>query len=171
MAQQKNGRTTKIWRDGTLIDWSDAPFHVMSHVVHYGSSVFEGMRCYETPAGGAMFRAREHMRRLLDSARIYRIPVTHSLDELVQACSDTVAANELRECYIRPIVVRTGETIGVQSGNAPVEVFIICWVWETYLGEKGRTNGVAVCVSSWRRYDAGNFTVYATAGGHEFYMQ
>jgi branched-chain amino acid aminotransferase len=166
MAQQENGRTTKIWRDGTLIDWSDATLHVMSHVVHYGSSVFEGMRCYETPAGGAMFRAREHMRRLLDSARIYRIPVAHSLDELVQACSDTVAANELRECYIRPIVVRTGETMGVHSGNAPVEVFIICWVWETYLGEKGRTNGVDVCVSSWRRAAPDTFPMMAKAGGN-----
>src|SRR5258708_4311204 len=166
MAPQKNGRTTNIWRDVTLIDWSDATLHVMSHVVHYGSSVFEGMRCYETPAGGAMFRAREHMRRLLDSARIYRIPVTHSLDELVQACSDTVAANELRECYIRPIVVRTGETMGVHSGNAPVEVFIICWVWETYLGEKGRTNGVDVCVSSWRRAAPDTFPMMAKAGGN-----
>src|SRR5258708_40117122 len=103
MAQQKNGRTTKIWRDGTLIDWSDATLHVMSHVVHSGSSAFEGMSCYETPPGGALFRAREHMRRLLDSARIYRIPLTHSLDELLQACSHTLAANALRAASCQPI--------------------------------------------------------------------
>ena len=105
MAQQKPGRTTKIWRDGSLVEWNDATIHVMSHVVHYGSSVFEGMRCYETPSGGALFRAREHMRRLLDSSRIYRIPMSYSVDDLVQGCIDTVAANELRECYIRPVVV------------------------------------------------------------------
>src|SRR3954462_15825489 len=99
MAQPPLGRTTKIWRDGALVDWNDATIHVMSHVVHYGSSVFEGMRCYETPNGGAMFRAREHMRRLHDSSRIYRIPLGYSVDDLVQACSDTIAANELRECY------------------------------------------------------------------------
>lgn len=166
MALQKSGRTNKIWRDGALVDWSDATLHVMSHVVHYGSSVFEGMRCYETPSGGAMFRAREHMRRLLDSSRIYRIPMAYSVDELVQGCSDTVAANELRECYIRPVVVRTGESMGVHSGNTPVEVFIICWVWETYLGEKGRANGVDVCVSSWRRAAPDTFPMMAKAGGN-----
>src|SRR5258708_31487832 len=111
MAQQKNGRTTKIWRDGTLIDWSDATLHVMSHVVHYGSSVFEGMRCYETPSGGAMFRAREHMRRLLDSARIYRIPMAYSTVELAQGCSYTCAANDLRDGFIRPRGVPTAQSI------------------------------------------------------------
>ena len=112
-AAPKNGRTTKIWRDGQLVNWEDATIHVMSHVVHYGSSVFEGVRCYETPNGGAMFRAREHMRRLHDSCRIYRMQMQYSVDELIQAMADTVAANDLRECYLRPLVLRTGEQMGV----------------------------------------------------------
>jgi branched-chain amino acid aminotransferase len=166
MAQQKPGRTNKIWRDGSLVEWNDATIHVMSHVVHYGSSVFEGMRCYETPSGGALFRAREHMRRLLDSSRIYRIPMSYSVDDLVQGCIDTVAANELRECYIRPVVVRTGETMGVHSSNTPVEVFIICWISGPYLGKEGLANGVDVCVSSWRRAAPDTFPMMAKAGGN-----
>ena len=106
--QPSSGRTTKIWRDGQLVDWEDANIHVISHVVHYGSSVFEGIRCYETPAGGAIFRARDHARRLLDSCKIYRMPMRYTADEIVQACVDTVAGNDLRECYLRPVVVRTG---------------------------------------------------------------
>ncbi|MEO5568600.1 MAG: branched-chain amino acid transaminase [Gemmatimonadaceae bacterium] len=166
MASQPDGRTQKIWRDGTFVNYEDATIHVMSHVVHYGSSVFEGVRCYETPSGGAVFRLREHMRRLLDSSRIYRIPIKYSVDELVQATVDTVAANDLRECYIRPIVMRTGEQMGVHSGNAPVEVFIICWVWGTYLGKEGVANGVDVKVSSWRRAAPDTFPTMAKAGGN-----
>jgi branched-chain amino acid aminotransferase len=166
MVQRAQGRTTKIWRDGALIDWADATIHVLSHVVHYGSSVFEGMRCYETPAGGALFRAREHFRRLHDSARIYRMPLKYSVDELVQACAETVAANELRECYIRPILIRTGETMGVHSGNTPVEMLIICWVSGPYLGKEGMANGVDVCVSSWRRAAPDTFPMLAKAGGN-----
>src|SRR5882762_598752 len=97
MPQAKTGRTAKIWRNGQLINWEDATIHVISHVVHYGSSVFEGVRCYETPRGGAIFRAREHIRRLLDSCRIYRVPIEYSLDDLVQAMIDTVAGNDIRE--------------------------------------------------------------------------
>jgi branched-chain amino acid aminotransferase len=166
MSAQANGRTSKIWRDGSLVSWDDANIHVMSHVVHYGSSVFEGMRCYETPSGGAMFRAREHMRRLVDSCRIYRIPIRYSVDELVQAATDTIAANDLRECYVRPIAIRTGEQMGVHSGDAPTEVFIICWVWGTYLGKEGVANGVDVKVSSWRRAAPDTFPTMAKAGGN-----
>lgn len=166
MASQPDGRTQKIWRDGTFVNYEEATIHVMSHVVHYGSSVFEGIRCYETPSGGAVFRLREHMRRLLDSSRIYRIPLKYSVDELVQATVDTVAANDLRECYIRPIVMRTGEQMGVHSGNTPVEVFIICWVWGTYLGKEGVANGVDVKVSSWRRAAPDTFPTMAKAGGN-----
>src|SRR5271155_4774268 len=104
MAQPKSGRTTKIWRNGQLVNWEDATIHVISHVVHYGSSVFEGVRCYETPSGGAIFRAGDHMRRLHDSAKIYRMPLEYSAEELVQAMADTVAANDLKECYLRPVV-------------------------------------------------------------------
>src|SRR5215469_8226484 len=100
-------RTQKIWRDGHCEDWPDPTIHVLSHVVHYGSSVFEGIRCYKTPQGGAIFRLREHVRRLVDSSRIYRMALRYSADALVQACVDTVAANELDECYLRPVVIRT----------------------------------------------------------------
>ncbi|HET9454567.1 MAG TPA: branched-chain amino acid transaminase [Gemmatimonadaceae bacterium] len=161
-----SGRTAKIWRDGRLINWADATMHVMSHVVHYGSSVFEGVRCYETPAGGAIFRAREHMRRLHDSCRIYRMPLKYSVDELVQAMCDTVEGNELRECYLRPLVVRTGEQMGVLGTTAPLETFIIAWKWGTYLGTEGVKNGVDVRVSSWRRAAPDTFPAMAKAGGN-----
>jgi branched-chain amino acid aminotransferase len=165
-AAPANGRTTKIWRDGQLVNWEDATIHVMSHVVHYGSSVFEGVRCYETPNGGAIFRAREHMRRLHDSCRIYRMQMPYSIDELIQALADTVAANDLRECYLRPLVLRTGEQMGVYGMDVPVETFIIAWKWGTYLGHEGVTNGVDVRVSSWRRAAPSTFPALAKAGGN-----
>jgi branched-chain amino acid aminotransferase len=160
------GRTARIWRDGQLVNWADANIHVMSHVVHYGSSVFEGVRCYETPGGGAIFRAAEHMRRLHDSCRIYRIPLRHSAEALVQAMCDTVEANELRECYLRPLVVRTGEQMGVLGSDVPVETFIIAWKWGTYLGADGVANGVDARVSSWRRAAPDTFPALAKAGGN-----
>jgi branched-chain amino acid aminotransferase len=166
MAKDANGRTAKIWRDGHLVNWEDATIHVMSHVAHYGSSVFEGVRCYETPKGGAIFRAREHMRRLADSCKIYRMPLRYSTDELMAAMSETVSANELRECYLRPLVLRTGEQMGVYGGGVPVEVFIIAWKWGTYLGHDGVTNGVDVRVSSWRRAAPDTFPTMAKAGGN-----
>lgn len=165
-SQSLNGRTNKIWRDGQLVNWDDATIHVMSHVVHYGSSVFEGVRCYETPAGGAIFRAHEHMRRLHDSCKIYRMLLNYSVDELVQAMVETVGANDLKECYIRPLVLRTGEQMGVYGAGVPIETFIIAWKWGTYLGHEGVTNGVNVRVSSWRRAAPGTFPTMAKAGGN-----
>ncbi|MDQ8154460.1 MAG: branched-chain amino acid transaminase [Gemmatimonadota bacterium] len=161
-----SGATQKIWRDGELVDFKDANIHVMSHVVHYGSSVFEGIRCYETPSGGAVFRLREHMRRLQDSAKIYRMDLKYSLDELCQAVVDTIAANGLKECYIRPLVARTGQNMGVHPGNAPIETFIICWIWGRYLGEEALERGVDVRVSSWRRAAGSTFPTMAKAGGN-----
>ena len=161
-----SGRTEKIWRDGQFVNWSDATIHVMSHVVHYGSSVFEGIRCYETPSGGAVFRLREHMRRLADSCRIYRMPVRYSIDELMQACVDTVSANDLRKCYLRPVALRGGEQMGVLGLDAPVEIFIIAWKWGTYLGAEALSTGVDVCVSSWRRAAPSTFPTLAKAGGN-----
>jgi branched-chain amino acid aminotransferase len=166
MANALNGRTTKIWRDGQLVNWDDATIHVLSHVVHYGSSVFEGIRCYETPSGGAIFRLRDHMRRLLDSCKIYRMEMAHSIDDLCQASLDTVAANELRHCYLRPVVVRTGEQMGVFPGEAPIETFIIAWRWGHYLGDDALENGVDVCVSSWRRAAPDTYPTLAKAGGN-----
>jgi branched-chain amino acid aminotransferase len=138
----------------------------MSHVVHYGSSVFEGVRCYETPGGGAIFRAREHMRRLLDSCKIYRMKIPYSIDDLVQGMCDTVAGNDLQECYLRPLVLRSGEQMGVYGAGVPVETFIIAWKWGTYLGQDGVTNGVNVRVSSWRRAAPGTIPTMAKAGGN-----
>jgi branched-chain amino acid aminotransferase len=166
MADASPGRTEKIWRDGELVSWDDATLHVMSHVVHYGSSVFEGIRCYETPSGGAVFRLRDHMRRLLDSARIYRMPLDYSVDELVQATVDTVAANELRECYLRPIVVRTGQQMGFYPVGVPVECFIIAYRWQSFFSPEALTQGVDVGVSSWRRAAPDTFPSLAKAGGN-----
>jgi branched-chain amino acid aminotransferase len=167
MTKPANGRTAKIWRDGQLVNWEDATLHVMSHVVHYGSGLFEGVRCYETPSGGAIFRAREHMRRLVDSCKIYRVPLAYSADELVQAMSETVAANEMRECYLRPLVVRTGETMGVFGANQPIEVFVIAWKsGGPYLGHEALERGADVRVSSWRRAAPNTFPMMAKAGAN-----
>ena len=161
-----DGRTNLIWRDGQLVNWNDANIHVMSHVVHYGSSVFEGVRCYETPAGGAIFRATEHMRRLHDSCRVYRMPMKYSVDELVRAMCDTVAANDLRQCYLRPIAIRGGQQMSVLATSVPVETFVIAWMWGTYLGAEGVANGVDVRVSSWRRAAPDTIPAMAKAGGN-----
>ncbi|HUO51309.1 MAG TPA: branched-chain amino acid transaminase [Gemmatimonadaceae bacterium] len=162
----KPGRTAKIWRDGKLIPWEDATLHVMSHVIHYGSSIFEGLRFYETPAGPAIFRLDDHMRRLHDSCRIYRMPLRHSVETLVQGCVDTVGANDIRHGYLRPVVVRTGEQMGVNPTDVPVEVFIIAWHWGRYLGDDAIANGVDACVSSWRRAAPDTFPTLAKAGGN-----
>jgi branched-chain amino acid aminotransferase len=166
MSERSSGRTHKIWRDGRLVPWEDATIHVMSHVVHYGSSVFEGIRCYETPNGPAVFRLPEHIRRLHDSCKIYRMPLEYSVDALVQACVDTVAGNDLRHCYLRPVVVRTGEQMGVYPVDVPVETFIIAWKWGHYLGDDALQTGVDVCVSSWRRAAPDTFPALAKAGGN-----
>jgi branched-chain amino acid aminotransferase len=163
---QPSGRTNKIWRDGQLVNWEDATIHVLSHVVHYASGVFEGVRCYEGPSGGAIFRAREHMRRLHDSCKIYRMKMDYSIDELVQAMSDTVAANDLRECYLRPLVIRTGETMGVYGASLPVETFVIAWRAGPYLGHEALTKGADVRVSSWRRAAPSTIPTMAKAGGN-----
>ena len=166
MANASPGRTDKIWRDGELVNWDDATLHVMSHVVHYGSSVFEGIRCYETRSGGAVFRLRDHMRRLVDSARIYRMPLDYSVDELMQATIDTVAANDLRECYLRPVVVRTGQQMGFYPVGVPVECFIIAYRWQSFFSPEALEQGVDVGVSSWRRAAPDTFPSLAKAGGN-----
>ena len=160
------GRTAKIWRDGDLVNWEDANIHIISHVAHYGSSVFEGIRCYETPSGGAVFRLRDHIRRLFDSTRIYRMPLEYSQDDLVQATVETIAANDLRQCYVRPIVVRTGEQMGFYPIGVPAETFIICWKWDNYLGHEAFENGADACVSSWRRAAPDTYPTLAKASGN-----
>ncbi|HEX6575150.1 MAG TPA: aminotransferase class IV, partial [Gemmatimonadaceae bacterium] len=156
----------RIWRDGKFVDWEDATIHVMSHVVHYGSSVFEGIRCYATPEGPAIFRLEDHMKRLAQSCKIYRMPLAYSTDELVQAAIDTVVENDMPHCYLRPIAVRTGEQMGVNPKDTPLEVFIIPWTWGTYLGAEGLELGVDACVSTWRRAAPNTFPTMAKAGGN-----
>ncbi len=159
--------TEKIWHNGRFINWEDAKIHVLSHVVSYGSSVFEGLRCYDTPAGPAIFRLRDHMRRMLDSAKIYRmIDVGYSLDELAEATIELVRINRVRSCYIRPIILRGYGQVGVDAREAPIEVFIACWEWGKYLGEEALVNGVDVCVSSWNRMAPNTFPALSKAGGN-----
>lgn len=156
----------KIWRNGELIDWGDARIHVLSHVVHYGSSCFEGIRCYKTSAGSRLFRLDAHLQRLLDSARIYRMEPGYSRQELMEAVVETVRANGLSECYVRPVVLRGYGTMSVNPVGSPVETYIAVWEWGAYLGKDAIESGVDVCVSSWSRSAPNTFPASAKAGGH-----
>lgn len=158
--------TEFVWRNGKLIKWADATIHALSHVVHYGSSVFEGIRSYATPRGPAVFRLKEHTQRLLDSAKIYHMEVPYSLDELMQATGQTIHANKLGACYIRPVIFRGYGTVGVDPLGAPTEVFIFTYPWGAYLGEKSLKEGVDVMVSSWNRQAPNTLPAFAKAGGN-----
>ena len=162
MAIQK---TENIWHNGKLIRWEDATIHVMSHVVHYGSSVFEGIRCYAPPSGPAIFRAQEHMQRLLDSARIYRIDLDYTRDQLITGMSDLIAANKVWPCYIRPIVFRGYGEVGVNPFGSPTEVYMANYPWGKYLGSVG-DEGVAACVSSWTRLAPNTLPAMAKSGAN-----
>ncbi len=144
-------KTEKIWCNGKFIPWDDAKIHVLSHVVSYGSAVFEGLRCYETVNGPAVFRLTEHMQRLVNSAHIYRMDVAYTVDALCQAVLDLVRTNKLNACYIRPIVLRGYEDVGVDPRTCPVDVYLACWDWGKYLGAEALKEGVDVCISSWNR--------------------
>lgn len=141
----------KIWMNGTFVDWADANIHIASHVVHYGSGVFEGARCYDTPKGAACFRLADHIRRLYDSAKIYRMEHTLTQAELQNVVLDTIRVNEYQACYIRPLMYRGYQSLGVNPFNCPVELAILVWEWGAYLGEDALENGVDVQVSSWGR--------------------
>lgn len=158
--------TQKIWHNGKFIPWDDAKIHILSHVVSYGSSVFEGVRCYETDRGPAIFRADDHIRRLLDSAKIYRMDVPYSQQELTAAMSDTVRESGLNVCYIRPIVLRGYGDVGVLPRNNPIETYIACYPWGRYLGEEAVNEGVDVCVSSWSRIAPNTLPALAKAGAN-----
>lgn len=162
MAIQK---TDKIWHNGKMIPWEDANIHVMSHVVNYGSAVFEGIRCYTQPKGPAIFRAQEHMQRLIDSAKIYRMDVDFSRDELVQAMVDVIRENGVWPCYIRPIVLRGYGEVGVNPFKSPIEVYVINYPWGKYLGH-GADEGVDVCVSSWTRIAPNTLPAMAKSGAN-----
>ena len=158
--------TKKIWHNGRFIDWDDARIHVLSHVVSYGSSVFEGIRCYSTPQAPAIFRVREHTRRLLDSAKIYRIEIPYSLEELTEAMRQVVQVNQLDACYLRPIVLRGYGDMGVLPIHNPVDVYIACWEWGKYLGDDALARGVDVCISSWTRIAPNTLPALAKAGAN-----
>lgn len=158
--------TEKIWYNGKLVPWNDAKIHVLSHVVSYGSSVFEGIRCYLTDRGPAIFRGIDHVRRLLDSAKIYRMEIPFTTDQLLSAMIETVQSNSLESCYIRPIVLRGYGDVGVLPRNNPVETYIAAYPWGRYLGEEAINDGVDVCVSSWNRIAPNTLPALAKAGAN-----
>jgi branched-chain amino acid aminotransferase len=141
----------KIWKDGALVDWADANVHVLSHAVHYGSGVFEGIRAYATERGPAVWHLDEHLKRLFRSAKLYHMDIPYSVEAITDAVKEVIRANGLDACYIRPVVLRGYGEMGVNPLNAPVNVFIATWPWGAYLGEDALENGVRIKISSWRR--------------------
>jgi branched-chain amino acid aminotransferase len=159
--------TDKIWHNGRFIPWQDATIHVVSHVVNYGTSVFEGIRCYSTPSGPAVFRLHEHIRRMVDSARVYRMEnIGFSRDQLADAVLELIRVNNMDSCYIRPIVLRGYGEIGVNPLKNPIDIYIACWVWGKYLGEEAMADGVDVCISSWTRIAPNTLPALAKAGAN-----
>ena len=154
-----------IWMNGELVAWEDAKVHVLTHGLHYGTGVFEGMRCYETDEGPAIFRLREHLERLYKSAQLYYMPVPYELEELRAATHELIGRNDLRSCYIRPLVFRGYGEMGLNPLEAPVDVCIAAWPWGAYLGEEGKRDGVRAKVSSWRRISPDSLIPHAKASG------
>jgi branched-chain amino acid aminotransferase len=157
--------TDLIWMNGAFVAWEDAKIHVLTHGLHYGTGVFDSMRCYDSELGPAVFRNAEHIDRLLRSAELYYMPVPYSAEELRAATLELVARNGLRSCYIRPIVNRGYGQMGLNPLEAPVDVTIACWEWGAYLGEDGKNNGVRAKVSSWRRISPDSLIPHAKACG------
>jgi len=158
--------TKKIWMNGELIDHDNAKLHVLSHAMHYGSSFFEGIRAYKTDEGLAIFRLNEHIDRLYNSCKMYRTEIPYSKEEFKKAIFDTLKANELTSAYIRPLIYRGYESLGVDPSNCPIETMIATWEWGAYLGEEGLINGINVCTSSWRRLAPNTMPSLAKAGGN-----
>lgn len=156
----------KVWKNGELLDWDEATIHIMSHVVNYGSVLFEGIRCYDTESGPAVFRLDRHIDRLFDSCKIYRIEIPFSRQELRGACIDLIRVNRFRASYIRPLVLRGLGGFGVNPFPCPIEVFIACYPWGAYLGAKAIEEGVNVCVSSWNRMAPNTLPSMAKAGSN-----
>jgi branched-chain amino acid aminotransferase len=158
--------TDKIWMNGKFVKWNEANIHILSHVVHYGSSWFEGIRCYETKKGSAIFRLDKHLERLYDSAKIYHAALPFSKQELEKAILETIRVNNMKSCYIRPIVYRGYGDVGVNPLNNPVDVSIIVWEWGKYLGTEALKSGIDCCVSSWTRPAPNTLPTIAKAGGN-----
>ena len=155
-----------IWMNGQWVAWDEANIHVLSHVVHYGSSVFEGIRCYATQKGAAVFRLQDHVDRLYDSAKIYRMEIPYTREQFCEAILETIRRNKLDACYIRPIVYRGYGSLGVDPSTCPVDSVIAVWEWGEYLGEEALAKGVSVCTSSWSRMGPNTFPFLAKAGGN-----
>ena len=158
--------TDWIWRDGEFVRWDDANLHVLSHSMQYGSAAFEGIRCYSTPRGPAIFRLDAHLQRLLVSCRIYRMDVAYSLDDLTTACCQLVERNGLEECYLRPMILRGYGASSMVPFDSPIHVYLPCWPWGTYLGEGALENGVDACIASWQRVAPNTIPAIAKIAGN-----
>lgn len=156
----------KIWMNGKLVSWKDATIHIASHVIHYGTSIFEGFRVYDTPKGNLIFRLNGHTRRLYDSCKMYRMDIPYTREEFNQAIIDTVKANNMKSCYIRPIVYRGCKTLGIDPFPCPVDCAILVWEWGQYLGADALEKGVDVRVSSWQRMAPNTFPALAKSGAN-----
>ena len=163
MALQK---TKYIWMNGEFVEWDSAKIHVLSHVVHYGSSWFEGIRAYKTPKGTAVFRLKEHIQRLAKSVKIYRGQLPYEVSELIESTKELIRKNELESCYIRPVAYRGYEDVGVYPLNCPIDISIATWHWGVYLGKEALEQGVDVCVSSWQRLHNNSLPTISKAGGN-----
>ncbi len=158
-------KTKNIWYNGKLVKWEKAQIHILTHALHYGSGVFEGIRCYNTPEGPAVFRLTEHMKRLHDSAKIYRMQIPYSVDQLCEATKKLIKSNKLKECYIRPIAYLGYGNMGLNPIGIPVDTAIACWSWGTYLGAEGLKNGIRAKISSYKRIEPNTMPARAKATG------
>lgn len=156
----------KVWMNGRLVDFADAKVHVFTHAIHYGSGLFEGIRCYDTKRGPAVFRLQEHTRRMFDSCRIYRMEIPYSAEEINRACIEIIRANEFADCYLRPVVYRGFHSLGVYPAACPVDVVVAAWKWGKYLGPEAIEQGVDVRVASWNRMAPNTFPAMAKATGN-----
>jgi branched-chain amino acid aminotransferase len=161
-----NEKSGKVWMNGRLVPWKDAKIHIASHVIHYGSSIFEGFRAYETPKGTAVFRLDAHLKRLYNSCKMYRMDIPYKLEEFSQAVIETTRANGYKSCYIRPIVYRGYNSLGVDPFPNPVDCAVLVWNWGKYLGEEALENGVDVKVSTWWRMAPNTFPALAKSGAN-----
>jgi branched-chain amino acid aminotransferase len=159
-------KVDKIWMNGSLVNWDDAKVHVLTHAMHYGSSWFEGIRCYETKRGPAIFRLQDHLRRLYDSCRMYRGEIPYTMDQFVAAVKETIRVNKMKSCYIRPLAYRGYGEVGVFPLGCPIDVMIAVWDWGAYLGNDALEQGIDVCVSSWNRPAPNTLPTMAKSGGN-----
>jgi branched-chain amino acid aminotransferase len=159
-------KVEKIWMNGKLVNWDDAKVHVLTHAMHYGSSWFEGIRCYDTKRGPAIFRLNAHLRRLYDSSKMYRAEIPYTLRQFEDAVKETIRANKMKACYIRPLAYRGYGEMGVLPLGCPVDVMIAVWDWGAYLGNDALEHGIDVCVSSWNRPAPNTVPTMSKAGGN-----